>query len=239
MTDERLLTLDDVSVGYGRHVVLANVSLGFQRGDFVGLLGANGCGKTTLLKTILGILPPLDGRLSFQPVHGRPPVLGYVPQREALDPIYPLSAFEVVLMGTCGRVGPGRRIGQSEKDWAHQCLRQSSADELSRQRFSRLSGGQKQRVLIARALATRPDLLVLDEPTAGIDAAATQAIMQLLRRIHGDQRMTIVMASHDLAIARRYMREIIWLHQGRLLQGAVAELLSREKIAEFLGLELT
>jgi ABC-type Mn2+/Zn2+ transport system ATPase subunit len=162
-----------------------------------------------------------------------------VPQREALDPIYPLSAFEVVLMGTCGRIGPGRRINQTEKDWAHQCLHQTGADELSRKRFSQLSGGQKQRVLIARALATKPDILLLDEPTAGIDAAATQAIMQLLRRIHAKQHMTVVMASHDLTTVRQYVQQVIWLHQGQLLQGSVAELLSREKIAEILRLEPT
>lgn len=238
MTDELLLTLDHVAVGYGRHVVLPDVHLSLRRGSFTGLLGANGSGKSTLIKTVLGIIPPLGGQVEFGSINGRPHVLGYTPQRDSLDPIYLLSSFEVVLMGTCGRVRPGRRINTAEKEWAHQCLRETGADHLSRKLFSELSGGQKQRVLIARALATRPDFLLLDEPTAGIDAAARQAIMDVLRRIHQQQQLTILMASHDLPIVRTYVQHVIWLHQGHVLQGSVAELLTAEKIEEILDLEM-
>src|SRR2546421_12902218 len=157
MTQQSLLTLDHVAVGYGHHVVLPDINLALPRGSFTGLLGANGSGKSTLIKTILGILPALKGRFEFVPIDGRQPVLGYVPQRDTLDSIYLLSSFEVVLMGTCGRVKPGRRVSSEEKGWAHQCLRETGADQLSRRLFSQLSGGQKQRVLIARALATKPD----------------------------------------------------------------------------------
>ena len=238
MTDELLLTLDHVAVGYGRQVVLPDVNLSLRRGSFTGLLGANGSGKSTLIKTILGILPPLSGRLQFASAGGRPHVLGYTPQRDSLDPIFLLSSFEVVLMGTCGRVRPGRRISHAEKEWAHQCLRETGADHLSRKLFSELSGGQKQRVLIARALATKPDFLLLDEPTAGIDAAARQAIMDVLKGIHEQQHLTILMASHDLPIVRTYVQRVIWLHQGSVLQGSVSELLTAEKIEEILDLEM-
>jgi len=235
---ENILTLEGVAVGYDRHDVLADVNLGVARGGFTGLLGANGSGKSPLLKTILGILPPLAGKVQFNLVEGRSPVLGYVPQRESLDAIFPLSSFDVVLMGACGRVGPGRRFGPAERDSAHHCLRETGVDALARKRFSQLSGGQKQRVLIARALNAQPDFLLLDEPTAGIDAAATQAILDLLRRIHEEQRLTILMVNHDLAAVRRYAQQVIWLHQGKAVQGPVAELLSREKIEEIFDLEL-
>jgi len=238
VTDELLLTLDHVAVGYGRQVVLPDVTLSLRRGSFTGLLGANGSGKSTLIKTILGILPPLSGRLQFASAGGRPHVLGYTPQRDSLDPIFLLSSFEVVLMGTCGRVRPGRRISHAEKEWAHQCLRETGADHLSRKLFSELSGGQKQRVLIARALVTKPDFLLLDEPTAGIDAAARQAIMDVLKGIHEQQQLTILMASHDLPIVRAYAQRVIWLHQGSVLQGSVSELLTAEKIEEILDLEM-
>ena len=238
MTQQSLLTLEHVAVGYGRHVVLPEVNLNLPRGSFTGLLGANGSGKSTLIKTILGIIPPLSGRVEFASVNGRPHVLGYTPQRDSLDSIFLLSSFEVVLMGTCGRVGPGRRTGSREKDWAHECLRETGADHLSRKLFSQLSGGQKQRVLIARALATKPDFLLLDEPTSGIDAAARQAIMDVLKRIHEQQQLTIVMASHDLPLVRAYVQRVIWLHAGRVLQGTVQELLSPEKIEEILDLEM-
>lgn len=238
MTNKFLLSLDAVAVGYDSHVILGDINLSLQAGSFTGLLGTNGSGKSTLIKTILGILPPVAGQVTFNGADGRDPVLGYVPQREALDPIYLLSSLEVVLMGACGRVGPGRRLNRVEREWAHHCLREAGADDLGRKRFSQLSGGQRQRVLIARALATKPDLLLLDEPTAGIDANATQAIMELLRRLHAEQRMTILMVNHDLAAVRKSVQQVIWLHQGKLLFGPVAKLLSREKIEEIMELEI-
>jgi ABC-type Mn2+/Zn2+ transport system ATPase subunit len=238
VTAELLLTFHHVAVGYGRHVVLSNVSLGLRRGSFTALLGANGSGKSTLIKAILRIIPPLSGRVELASVDGRSLVLGYTPQRDSLDSIYLLSSFEVVLMGTCGRVRPGERINSVEKEWAHECLRETGAEPFSRKLFSELSGGQKQRVLIARALATRPDFLLLDEPTAGIDAAARQAIMEVLRRIHEHQQLTILMASHDLVLVRTYAQQVIWLHQGKVLQGPVKELLTVEKIDEILDLEM-
>ena len=238
MTDDSLLTLEDLAVGYGRRVVLPNVRLRVLRGSFTGLLGANGSGKSTLIKTILGVIPPLSGRVRFNPVGGREPMLGYVPQRETLDPIFLLSSEEVVLMGTCGRIGPGKFFGKPEHEWVQRCLEQAGAADLAKQRFSQLSGGQKQRVLVARALAAKPDFLLLDEPTAGIDAAASQAILELLRRIHEQQKLTVLMVNHDLAAVRKCAQEVIWLHEGNVLQGSAEELLTRDKIEEILKLQL-
>jgi ABC-type Mn2+/Zn2+ transport system ATPase subunit len=182
----------------------------------------------------------VQGRVEFPCVPGqnREPVLGYVPQRESLDPIYLLSAFEVVLMGVCGRVGPARRISANERAWARQCLDQTGAAELTRKQFSELSGGQKQRVLIARALAAKPDFLLLDEPTSGIDVTAKQAIMDLLKRIHQEQCLTILMASHDLPVVRQSVHHVVWLRGGIVEEGPVAQLLSRERMESMLDLEM-
>jgi ABC-type Mn2+/Zn2+ transport system ATPase subunit len=233
-----ILSLDRLAVGYRREPVLQDLNLCFARGRFTGLLGANGSGKSTLIKTLLGIVPPLAGRMVFTPRDGRAPVLGYVPQRETLDPIFLLSSFEVVLMGVCGQVGPGRLMRQPDRDWAQLCLRQTGAAELGRKHFSELSGGQKQRVLIARALAARPDFLLLDEPTSGIDVSVKQSVMELLRRIHEEQRLTILMASHDLPVVRQYTQHAIWLHDGKVLEGPPAELLARDKFEAILDLEM-
>jgi ABC-type Mn2+/Zn2+ transport system ATPase subunit len=233
-----LLSLEGLAVGYDAQPVLRDLNLRIAGGSFTGLLGANGSGKTTLIKTILGILPPLAGRMVFTPIDGRQPVLGYTPQHESLDPIYLLSSFEVVLMGVCGRVKPGRFIAKAERDWAHECLQRTGADQLSRKQFSELSGGQKQRVLIARALATKPDFLLLDEPVAGIDVSIKQSILDLLRRLHAEQRHTILMASHDLAVVRQYAQQAIWLRQGRALAGPAAGLLAPENLAAILDLEM-
>ena len=229
------MTLAGVAVGYDRRAILSGLDFTLARGSFVGLLGANGSGKTTLLKTIAGILPPIAGTISFHP----PAVLGYVPQRDQLDPVFIFSAFEVALMGVCGRVGAGRSISREELERVHECLRQTGADGFARQRFSELSGGQKQRVLIARALAAQADLLILDEPTAGIDAAATKAIMELLMQLHRERRLTILMVNHDLAAVRQTAGHIIWVRDGKLLQGSTGELLQRDQIEALLQLQLS
>jgi ABC-type Mn2+/Zn2+ transport system ATPase subunit len=238
MSSDALLELRSVAIGYDRRPLLGGIDVSVRRRGFTGLLGANGSGKSTLIKTILGILPPVSGQVFFHPEEGRPPVLGYVPQREALDAIFPLSSLEVVLMGTCGRVGPGRFPGKTERSWAEHCLDETEAGGLRRTAFSQLSGGQKQRVLIARALAAKPDFLLLDEPTAGIDVAGTQAIMDLLTKLHREQRLTILMVNHDLPTVRRHVQDVIWLHRGQVLQGPVGQLLSREKIEELFDIEM-
>ena len=238
MTDDFILQLRNLTVGYDRQVVLKELELRVKRGSFTGLVGSNGSGKSTLLKTILGIIPPLGGRVDLRLSSPTLPALGYVPQRESLDPIFLVSCFEMVLMGACGRVKPGRRFSTTEKEWARRCLQETGAGELERRRFSELSGGQKQRVLIARALATRPELLVLDDPTAGIDTAATVAVLELLRRVHREQQLTVLMVNHDLPALRECAEEVIWLHQGKVLQGSVEELLRRDRAEALLGLQL-
>ena len=233
MSDTPILELRGVAVGYDRRALLRDLDFRIARGSFTGLLGANGSGKTTVLKTIAGILPPISGQLTFHP----PATLGYVPQRDQLDSNFIFSALEVALMGVCGRIGAGRRIPRAERDHVRDCLRQAGAESVARQRFSELSGGQKQRVLIARALASRADFLILDEPTAGVDAAATNAIIDLLVRLNQERHLTIVMVNHDFTAVRRSADRVIWLHQGAVLQGSVGELLQRDRIEELLQLQ--
>ena len=229
------MELQGVAVGYDRHAILTGLDLQIARGTFAGLLGANGSGKTTLLKTIAGILPPVAGAVTFHP----PAVLGYVPQRDQLDSVFLFSAFEVALMGVCGRIGAGRPIGRAERECVYDCLRQTGADSFARASFAELSGGQKQRVLIARALAAQADFLLLDEPTAGIDAAATKAIMELLVQLHRERGLTILMVNHDLAVVRQTVQHIIWVRDGKLLQGPTAQLLQRDQIEALLQLQFS
>jgi ABC-type Mn2+/Zn2+ transport system ATPase subunit len=141
-------------------------------------------------------------------------------------------------MGTFGRVGPGRFPPRNEREFVRDCLRATAADGFAQQKFSLLSGGQKQRVLIARALATRPDVLVLDEPTAGVDAAATRALLEFISRIHAERKLTILLVTHDLPLVRRHAQQIIWLHQGRVRHGSVAELFTPERMAEIFEMEV-
>lgn len=226
---QTLVEIENLAVGYGRKVILDAINIAISRNAFLGLLGSNGSGKTTLLKTIAGIIPPLGGRIRFASGDDGKVVIGYVPQKESLDPIYMLSSFEVVLMGVCGRVGPGRLIGSGEKDWARHCMEQTGSTSFARRPFSHLSGGQKQRVLIARALAAKPNLLLLDEPTAGVDAAATASIIEVLKQLHASG-LAIVMVNHDLGAIKKSVQQVAWVHEGRIEQGSASMMLSRDNL---------
>src|SRR5664280_2881373 len=169
--NEPFITLNELAIGYDNQAVLSGISLSIARASFTAILGANGSGKSTLLKTLLGLQPAVAGHISIATSAELPAVFGYVPQFNQFDSLYLLTGFEVALMGVYGRVGPGRFVPQSERAFVRECLRATGAEEFARKRFSQLSGGQKQRVLIARALAAKPDILVLDEPTAGVHVA--------------------------------------------------------------------
>jgi ABC-type Mn2+/Zn2+ transport system ATPase subunit len=234
---EPLISFEELSIGYNGQPVLTGISLSVARSSFTAVLGANGSGKSTLLKTLLGLQTPLSGKVV---VHGeRPVVFGYVPQALQIDPLYPVTGYDVVLMGTYGRVAPGRFVPAAEKAFARECLEATAAETFASKRFAELSGGQKQRVLIARALATRPDVLVLDEPTAGVDVAATKALLAFISQIHEQQKLTIILVTHDLPLVRRHAQQVIWLHDGQVLHGTVAELLTRERLAEIFEIEVS
>jgi len=232
--DDALITLDNLSIGYNGQPVLSGLSLAITRTSFTAILGANGSGKSTLLKTLLGLLPPLAGRIDIAGTAGIPLAFGYVPQSMQLDPIYLLTGFEVALMGTYGRVRPGRRVPAAERALTRECLRAAAAEDFAHTRFADLSGGQKQRVLIARALATRPDVLMLDEPTAGVDHAAKHSLLEFIAQLRKDQQLTVLLVTHDFGVVRQHAQHVIWLHDGRAIHGAAEDLLTPDRMAAIL-----
>jgi ABC-type Mn2+/Zn2+ transport system ATPase subunit len=229
--NEALITLDNLSIGYNSQPVLSGISLSIARASFTAILGVNGSGKSTLLKTVLGLIPPVAGRIDTAS-SAAPIVFGYVPQAIQFDPIYLLTGFDVALMGVYGRIGPGHMVPAVERVFTRECLRAAGAEEFAHRRFAELSGGQKQRVLIARALATRPEILVLDEPTAGVDREATKAVLDFISQIRRELKITVLLVTHDFASARHYAEQVIWLHEGKVMYGPTTELLSAERMAE-------
>jgi len=229
--NEPVMIFDNLSVGYNGQAVLSGLSFSIARASFTAIFGANGSGKTTLLKTVLGLLPPVSGRIETASADA-PLVFGYVPQAVQFDPVFLLTGFEVALMGTYGRLRPGRFVPPAERTFTRECLRVAGAEDFSSKRFADLSGGQKQRVLIARALAARPDILVLDEPTAGVDHAATRAVMEFISKIREERSITVLLVTHDFASIRRHADQVIWLHEGKVFQGKAHELLTPERMAE-------
>src|SRR5208337_1056703 len=145
--NEPLIKLDNLSMGYNGRPVLSGLSISIARGSFTAILGANGSGKSTMLRTILGLLPPVSGGINAS-LSGMPIAFGYVPQSIQLDTVYLLTGFDVALMGVYGRIRPGRFVPRGERAFTRACLRATGAEEFSGKRFAELSGGQKQRVLI-------------------------------------------------------------------------------------------
>ena len=231
---DALLRLRDVTLGYGGRPVLEGVSFDIERGEFVALLGPNGAGKTTLFRGMLGLIPVMGGRIEYG-FNRRATPPGYVPQKESLDPIFPLTAYEVVLMGAAARVPPLWPVGGRRRRLAADCLARVGLSDAREQPFWALSGGQKQRVLIARALAVEPQLLLLDEPTAGVDPGAEAAIIDVITGLNRDEGLTVVIVSHHLRLVRQVVRCVIWVEEHRVAKGTTAEMLSPERLVDAFG----
>jgi ABC-type Mn2+/Zn2+ transport system ATPase subunit len=206
-----LVSLRGVTLGYSEPV-LGSVDLTIYPGDLIGMAGPNGCGKTTLFRAILGLLPILNGSLERNCLLSD---FGYVPQSTSLDPNFPLTAGEVVEMGSYGRLRPYWRMPLEEKEKAKESLDQVGLSHLAAKSFFSLSGGQRQRILIARALMVNPKILVLDEPLSGVDHESRQAITELLIKLNRENRLTVFFSSHDLEMVRTVAEKILCLDKGK------------------------
>ncbi len=228
-----LVALQDASVGYHRTALLSGVNLTVREGDFLAVVGPNGGGKTTILRTALGALPLLAGRLAGR----RPLRIGYVPQREHVDTIWPFRAGEVVMMGRVPLLGPLRRPRAADHEAVHRAMARVRIEHLFDHAYGDLSGGQRQRTLIARALAAEPELLALDEPTNGMDPAAELATMDLLGELHAGGALSVVMVSHRLENVANYAHTLAFVDKGQRLfrVGSMEEMLRPEALSALYG----
>lgn len=219
--DDTVIALEDVSYAYGALSALQGVSLSVRRGEFLGIIGPNAGGKSTLLKLILGLLKPQRGSVR---VLGQAPGkavrhLGYVPQHPGFARDFPVSVEQVVLMGCLQDGWPGRWRA-ADHQAARQALAQVEAEDLAHRQVGALSGGQMQRVLLARALVGHPEVLILDEPTASIDQRMEVEIFDLLRRLARSH--TILVVSHDVAFISAYVTRVACVNRTLLCHGTDA-----------------
>ncbi len=226
-----LVALRAVGVGYHRRPILPPVDLLVRRGTFLGIVGPNGSGKTTLVRTLLGLIPPVSGRIEHPA--GRPPRFGYVPQRADVPRFFPLTAHDMVLMGRYPRRGIGLPTNARDRELAHECLRRVGLAGMAHWPLDNLSGGQRQRALIARALASEPEVLVLDEPTTGMDLVAEDALLDLIRGLHEQDRMGVVMISHHLALVAGFVQEVLLIDGERqaIEYGPVGEVVTAARLS--------
>jgi manganese/zinc/iron transport system ATP- binding protein len=233
---EDCLVIRDLTVAYGKKLVLQGVSADIRRGQVIGIIGPNGGGKSTLLKAILGMAPVVSGSVTL---FGKSSVsmrsrIAYVPQREVIDWDFPVSVFDVVLMGRYPRSGWLRRPSARDRVVAEEELERVGMLEFRDEQIGQLSGGQQQRVFIARALAQEADVLLLDEPMTGIDAGTQDVVMQVIE----EQRQAgkiVLLATHDLASASCACDCLCCVNERMISYGPLELTYTSENLAETYG----
>ena len=233
---EGSLTLKAVTVSYGRHEALRDISMAVPHGAQVAVVGPNGAGKSTLFKSLVGLLPHDAGRIL---VHGRPPndqldPIAYVPQREEVDWHFPVNVRDVVSMGRYGRVRPLRRLGEADHVAVDRALDALDLRALAGRPIAELSGGQQQRVFLARALAQEPHVLLLDEPFTGVDAAVREAVLAVLQTLR-EHDVTVLVSTHDLRLASERFELVVLLNRRLIAYGSPDEVFRPEHIRAAFG----
>ena len=234
-----IVELDNITVGYEGQPVLSNVNLQIMPGDFVGFLGPSGAGKTTLLRTILGATKVFEGQATVngQKVNGRRSQAGYVPQLETIDWNFPVTVEEVIMMGYSrrNRFFPWHR----KEDWqaAREIMERLGIAHLEGRHIRQLSGGQQQRVFLARALVGNPSLLLLDEPTRGVDIKTRDEVMHLLHELN-HQGITIAMTTHEINTVAAHLPWLVCIKERVLAEGPPSEVISTENLRRTYGAEM-
>jgi zinc transport system ATP-binding protein len=221
----KVLEFDGVSYSYGRSLALQNATFAIERGEFVGMIGPNGAGKTTLIKLALGLLKPDAGSIRLfgkEMGHFREwSRIGYVPQKATnFDQNFPASVFEVASMGRIPKAGLMRQFSEEDRKAVERALEVAGIGNLRDCRIGDLSGGQQQRVFIARALSAEPELLILDEPTVGVDQKAQHEFYLLLGKLNREIGMTLLLVSHDTGVVAKNAGRIACVNVGVTMHDA-------------------
>lgn len=207
-----LLACRNLSVGYDGKAVLENLNFSVESGEYLCVVGENGSGKSTLMKTLLGLQQPLSGQI----LRGdglQKNEIGYLPQQTVVQKDFPASVREIVLSGCQGRCGWRPFYNRAEKVFAEEILKKLRIDDLASRCYRELSGGQQQRVLLARTLCATRKLLLLDEPVTGLDPKATAELYALIERLNREDKITVLMISHDIEATLRYADHILRIGQ--------------------------
>ncbi|MCX2741476.1 metal ABC transporter ATP-binding protein [Pontibacter anaerobius] len=235
-----VVEVHDLTVSYDRKPVLWGIDLTLPAGALVGVIGPNGAGKSTLIKAMMDLLPVGSGyvRIFDKPIDEVRTRISYVPQRESVDWDFPASVFDVVLMGSYGKLGLFRRPRKADKDAAMDALQKVGMQSFANRQISQLSGGQQQRVFLARALAQNADIYFMDEPFAGVDIATESAIIELLR-IMREQGKTVIVVHHDLQSATEYFDWVVLLNMRLVASGPTEQVLTQDLLEQTYGGKLT
>lgn len=235
-----LVSLTDISFAYNDTQVLKGITLDIHKGDYVGVIGPNGGGKTTLLKIMLGLLKPHHGHVSLfgHPQHAFREYwrIGYVAQHATNQDVkVPMTVEEVVAMGRVSKAGMWRFLGAQDKAAIAKAMEKVDILPLRKRLITELSGGQQQRAFIAKALAAEPEILVLDEPTVGIDIASQDAFYQLLATLNAEEKLTLVMVSHDIDVVVNEVNKVACINQTLMYHGSAKQFVEGDYMANVYG----
>jgi ABC-type Mn2+/Zn2+ transport system ATPase subunit len=239
-----IIRFSHATFGFPGVIALQDISLDIPEGEFVGVIGPNGSGKTTLCRAVLGLMRPLEGSLQIFDCaceelrcHHRARI-GYLPQKEFLDRHFPITVLEAVLMGRYGALGLLRRPSKHDRGIALDALGNVGMQDHGDTALGHLSGGQQQRVLIARALAQQPQVLLLDEPTTGIDITTQHSVLDLIRRLHRDLKLTILLITHDINMIRSHVDRLVLLKTRLYAAGPPEDVLRPDVLRQVYGKDL-
>ena len=229
---EPLIKCEHVDLGYENQDAVINVNMEVCPGDYLCIVGENGSGKSTLIKGLLGLLKPSGGKLTVAE-ELKTTGIGYLPQQTAAQKDFPASVREVVLSGCLSRRGRRPFYSKTEKDIASANMEKLGITQLANQCYRELSGGQQQRVLIARALCATRELLILDEPITGLDPMAIQDFYSMIRKLNGEDKVAIIMVSHDLRNAVEEANKILHLQKQVLFYGPAHDYMNSKAAGHF------
>ncbi len=223
--EKTIIKFNNVTIGYGKKKIIENISVSIFENDFVGIVGPNGAGKTTFLRTLLGNLKPLSGTIEKNSHR-----FGYVPQRDTVQPLLPYTVADVVMMGRYSLMGVFDKPTKKDKEAVDVSLEYVGIQHLKNYNYNSLSGGQRQRTLIARALAVEPNILILDEPTNGMDTPSHYSLLDLISRLHDQKKLTILLVSHLLSDVANGVKRLILMEKDFFQYGLIEEVLSEENL---------
>jgi ABC-type Mn2+/Zn2+ transport system ATPase subunit len=223
--NKEIIKFTNTSIGYGKNVIVSDINISINENDFIGIVGPNGAGKTTFLKTLLGNIKPISGTVFKDDLR-----FGYVPQRDNVQPLLPYTVSEVVMMGRYALSGPFKRMTEKDKEIVAESLTYIGMIDQKDENYNSLSGGQRQRTLIARALAVKPNVLILDEPTNGMDTPSHYSLLDLIERLHAEKNLTIFLVSHLLTDVANIVKKIMLLDRNNFQFGNIEDVLSEENL---------